>query len=392
MAGVLVGLAGALLGVFWSRLWPQQAAGPTLPPGVSIQKVSDARLHSESQAAIASAPAKAMNRPGLAAATGGVRVRILSSDPQELLFPLPQLVDAQVPICHFVAITPAEAVADCRLRTWDGGAAVMTVHLGGKGREVRIAWSSVVLLAPGKVGLSQAAAESYRQATPCVQADADEIAGLAASLWPATGRSAEFAANIQRHIRQSTRREQPKSLDARGILKSGENGICTGNANLAAALMRAKGLACRTIAAIPTNAQRMEMHRIVEFYDNDQWSSFDPSSVYADVPLKPWQYIIMAKTTIQDEQLAMRPRMGAMIGAPYGHEAELLTPGLTLSGEDFFWTQAKLLAEFDATEQSVRLAADAWTRHMQTGQITAEQLKAASAKTAAAFEAALRGN
>jgi hypothetical protein len=98
----------------------------------------------------------------------------------------------------------------------------------------------------------------------------------------------------------------------------------------------------------------------------------------------------MAKTTIQDEERAMTPRMGAMRGCPYGQEAELLTPDVTLFGEDFFWTQAAPLAEFDPTEESVKLAAKAWAGYLETGKLTTGQVKAASARSAAELAEALK--
>src|SRR5204863_264179 len=93
--------------------------------------------------------------------------------------------------------------------------------------------------------------------------------------------------------------------------------------------------------------------------------------------------IVMAKTTTRDEQVAMRPRKGTMLGCPYGQEIELLTPGVNLFGQDFFWTTAKPLAEFEPAEESARLAAGAWVRYLETGALTESQLKAGSAKTAA---------
>lgn len=86
----------------------------------------------------------------------------------------------------------------------------------------------------------------------------------------------------------------------------------------------------------------------------------------------------------------MKPRMGAMRGCPYGQEAELLTPGVTLFGTDFFWTQAAPLAEFEASEEVAKAAAKAWAGYLETGKLSAGQLKAASAKTAAELTEALK--
>jgi len=77
--------------------------------------------------------------------------------------------------------------------------------------------------------------------------------GACAWLWP--------------EARDMEQKEQARSLDAVGILKSGQVGICTANANLACALLRVKQIPCRSIAAIPPISRRLEMHRIVEYVE-----------------------------------------------------------------------------------------------------------------------------
>jgi hypothetical protein len=379
-----VGLLGALSNPLRADTPPEISAG------VAVQTDGLAGRQPELAKAVTAAPARPMKGPGLAGVAGGAHVRVLSDKPQEAFLPVPQLADAQVPLCYFIEATPADAVTEFRLRTREDGNVVVGVRLAGKKQDVQLAWSAVVLIAPKPVTARGTPAESYRKATACVQSGADEVGKLAATLWPKSGKAADFAVNIQAHVRDMKRAERPTSLDAVGILKSGENGICTANANLAAALMRAKGIACRSVAVVPSIGQRLEMHRIVEFADGDRWVSFDPSGLTADVPAKPWQNIIMARTTIADEEAAMKPRMGAMRGCPYGQEAELLTPGVTLFGADFFWSQAAPLAEFEPTEEAIQLATKAWAGYLETGKLTAGQLKAGSAKTAAELAEALK--
>jgi hypothetical protein len=332
-----------------------------------------------------------MKGGGLAGAVGGARVKVTSADPQEALLPIPQLCGAQVPVCYFIRSTPPDAATEFRLRKTEGGNVALGVRLAGKRQDVQIAWSAVILLAPRDVTPDRTPADPYLSATPCVQSEADEVKKLAAAMWPQSGKAAAFAANIQRHIRDMKRLERPRSLDAVAILRSGENGICTANANLAAALMRSKGIACRSVVVIPPTSQRLEMHRIVEFSENGRWVPFDPSSLQADIPAKPWQYIIMAKTSVRDEQAAMKPRMGAMRGCPYGQEIELLTSGVTLFGQDFFWTMATPLVEFEPTEESARSAAAAWARFLESGTLTPGQLQAGSAKSATELAERLKG-
>jgi hypothetical protein len=331
---------------------------------------------------ITSAPARVMEKSGLAGAMGGAHVRVISGDPQDILLPIPQLADGQVPVCYFIRVSPSDAATDFRLRRSEEGNVAVRVRLAGKKQDVQIAWSSVVLLAPRTITPNRTPVDPYRKATACVQSGADRISKLATEIWPPSGKASEFAANIQRHIRAMKGTAPPRSLDALGILKSGANGICTGNTNLAAALMRSKGIACRSVAVIPPISQRLEMHRIAEFAEDGRWIPFDPSSLHPDIPAKPWQNIIMAKTTIQDEQTAMKPRMSVMMGCPYGQEIELLSPGAMLFGEDMFWTMAKPLAEFVPTNEAIRLATEAWTRYLETGTLTQGQRKTRVAKTA----------
>jgi hypothetical protein len=330
-----------------------------------------------------------MHESGLAGAMGGVHVTLISGGTQELLLPMPQLVDGQVPLCFFVGVNPPEALTDLRLCRLEDSNTVMRVDLVGKDRDVQINWSSVVVLAKNNVTPNTTKPDPYRAATPCVEAQADAIVKLASETSRNTTGAGALARNIQAHIRGLQRKAQPNSLDALAILESGENSICTANANLAAAVMRSKGIACRSIAVIPTISQRLEMHRVVEFYENNRWISSDPSSLLPGTPIKPCKAIIMAKTTIADEKLAMEPRMGSMAGVPYGQETELLTSGVTLSGQDFLWSQAKPLAEFEPSESAIRLAADAWNRYLAHGTLTPGQLKAASARTVAGLAEAL---
>jgi hypothetical protein len=339
---------------------------------------------------ISAAPQRMMKGSGIVGVMGGVHVKVTAGDWQEVLLPIPQLTGGQVPICYFISGDPAEAVTAVRLRKAEDGTVAAVVRLAGKKQEAKLAWSAVVLLSATDVTPDRTPAEPYRKATACVQSEADEVTKLAAGLWPRTGLPAEFAANIQRHVRTLKRVERPRSLDAVGIIKSGENGICTANANLAAALMRSKGIACRAVAVVPPTSQRLEMHRIVEFFEYGKWVPYDPSSLQPDVPAKPWQNVVMAKTSVTDEGSAMKPRMGATVGSPYGQEAELLTPGVTLFGEDFFWTKATPLAEFEPTADAARAAAAVWIKYLETGTISPGQYAAGSATTAAEFAGRLK--
>lgn len=392
-AGVFAGFAGSLIGIFWGALHASSKVVPeNLSPGVVIQQEELLGQCDAIEKVITDAPSAMMKRSGLAGAMGGAHFKLTSTGAQEVMLPLPQLADGQVPLFYFIRSMPSDAAEEFRLRKRDASNVVVSIRLASGSREVELKWSSVVLFTHEDTTTNPTPPDGYREATACVQAKADEISKLATDLWPANSNTAAFAASIQQFIREMRRKKQPRSLDALGIYRSGENGICTANANLAAALLRAKGIACRTMAVIPTTSDRLEMHRIVELFDENRWQSFDPSSLHPDIPAKPWQNIIMSKTTGWDEEVSMKLRLGAMAGCPYGQEAEMLSSGVSLWGQDFFWTQANPLAEFDPTEEAVQLAVANWNRYLTTGALTQGQLKAASAKNADAFAEGLRTN
>jgi hypothetical protein len=133
------------------------------------------------------------------------------------------------------------------------------------------------------------------------------------------------------------------------------------------------------------------MHRVVEYFDGGHWLKFDPSSVQKDIPMKPWQNIVMARTTIADEQLAMKPRMGVSPGCPYGQELEFTDNGVSFAGKDFFWTIGKPLAELEATDEAIELATREWQRFLASGKLSPAQINAGSATNAPSFVEALKG-
>jgi hypothetical protein len=374
-AVLLSGLFSGFLGCNSER-----AIAEDLPPGIVIaQEGLDAR-HDELTTRVKSAATKVMTQPGLVGVLGGANVKLLKSGTHEILLPLPQLADGQVPICYYIRSTPQVAVTEYRLKEREHANVIVSVRLKGDlNQEVQLDWTAVVLVAGKMVSPNGANPDSYRRSTACAQSESAVIKKLAAELWPANKQLTDYAANIQRFIREMKRQKQPRSLDALGILDSGANGICTANANLALALLREKGIASRSMAVIPSISQQLEMHRIVEYAEDKRWLAFDPSSLHADVPMQPWQSVIMAKTTIADENLAGTPRMGSSMGCPYGQEIELASPGITPWGPAFFWTLAKPLTEFQPDDDVITLATQSWKQYLQHGKLSAGQIASHSA-------------
>lgn len=360
----------------------QQPPAWNTSSGVIIQQSTDAGITEQIRTASAAVPSKAMKNTGLAGANGGAHVKLLRRGSHDVRLPIPQIVDSQIPVWYGISTTPEEALIEYRLQDRGDGTVFVNLKLNGaQNQEIKIEWSSVILFSSKTVIQNQTLPEPYVHASPCVQSGDKQIDTLATKLWPASGKKDEYAKNIQEYIRTSKQREQPRSLDALGILESGLNGICTANANLACALMRARQIPCRSIAVIPPISRKLEMHRIVEYFENGTWISFDPSLVQADVPMKSWQNIIVAKTSTADEEVAMKPRMGVMPGCPFGQELELSGFGVNFSGNDFFWTIATPLADFEVGDEAVKLTETAWRKFLKTGKVSAAQIAAASARS-----------
>lgn len=359
--------------------------------GILIEQANMSALHEQTVSTVTSAPPGVMKGTGLAGALGGARLKVLKTGNHEVLIPLIQLADTQIPLTYTVITDPKDALVECALRSREDLNTVVSLRLrGNRDDEIEIKWASLVLMVTNAGAADVDRPEPYLRATSCVQSDAAEITKLAEDLWPTGGTTDVFAVEIQRFIGSLKQKRQPRSMDALGILESGGNWICTANANLAAALLRARNVPARSLAVIPVTSQRLEMHRTVEYFDNNQWIQFDPSSLHTDIPLKPWQNIVMARTTIADEDVAMTPRMGTSLGCPSGHELEILGRGISPWGQDFFWTVAKPLAEFEIGNEAVNLANEEWSRFLETGRLSQAQIQAAMATDGDALVEALR--
>jgi hypothetical protein len=357
----------------------QSAESGAKSPGVVINQARMDGLYDQMARTMTSAPARRMKGPGVACVQGGLRTKVLSAGAHEILLSMPQSTDTQIPICFAVGTTLQPAGIELRLREREGSNMAVSVRLNAApGQEVQINWSALILLADKPGGGDHGPMDAYRRATSCVQSTNKQVNALADRLWPADGKVEGYAAAIQDFIRQMKQQKPPRSMDAVSIVESGANWICTANANLAAALLRAKGIACRSLAVVPLTGQKLEMHRVIEYSDAGRWTSFDPSLLNQEIPLRPWQNVIMAQTTIGDEELAMKPRMGSAFGCPYGQEVEFLDSGVSLWGNDFFWTLGKPLAEFEVSDKVVEQARQEWVRFLRSGELSQTQLKAAS--------------
>src|SRR5207249_3215793 len=106
-------------------------------------------------------------------------------------------------------------------------------------------------------------AEAWLRSAGCVQADDADVKAKAEELAQGTDDIGEYARRVIHFTtRNPLRMRLLKSLDARDALKSGSS--CTGRANLAAALLRARGVPARTVAHLPTWSGPLFCHWLVE--------------------------------------------------------------------------------------------------------------------------------
>ena len=361
--------------------------------GVVLKRV-ESNIHKELKMTHASYPNRRMQGNGLVGVLGGVNLIVNRKGSYDVLLPIPQLVDNQVPVFYSLSVKPETVLSSCRLRVREDGNAFLNLALNAdRNTKLTIDWYAVVLITPKTVKENDMKPEIFAVASPCAQSDSKQIMDLATRLWPASedDRLKQYSLNIRKFIANMKNVAPPMSLDALGILKSGMNSICTSNANLATAFMRAQKIPCRIIATIPTSSHRIEMHRIVEYYEKGVWTAFDPSS-WSESPLpNTWQNIIMVKSSIADEIASMKPRICSMLGVPFGQEIEIMNRGLTLHGQDFFWTVAFPLAEFDVTDEIAQLTVECWQEFLQTGVISLRQMNAALAGDLDLYSEKIRG-
>lgn len=309
-----------------------------------------------------------MKGPGTAFARGGIHLKSIKSGDHEILIPMPQIMENQVPLLYYIRCIPENGAEFSLIERDNANHAVLVKIRGEKDSEIRIEWDAVILFYQGDESLaSDICPDIYKKASACAQSDDKGIMELASRLWPDTGETMDFLKEIQSFIKGLKPVSQPSSLDASAMLRHGVNWICTANANLGIALLRARNIPARSLAVIPVISQRLEMHRIIEYCTEGKWLGFDPSSLFNDIPMSPWHSVVMSTATRRDEEISMEPRLGAFPGAPYGQEAEIRTGGIILFGTDFFWTEAYPLSEFPVSRQVLIAVGENWRGFLSDG-------------------------
>ncbi len=384
---LVAGLAGAL---------PAQQATRT---GVAAELLATG--HAAIEERIVAAGPLEFADGGLCGYLGGATIRLGSTAEAVVQVPLPQELAGQVPLTFTCVVEPATVWRSAAIvREAGQGAALQLVlraprsvgMLFGRGPEVKLSWAGVVLLAERPETAAADAAAGFLAATPCAQAEHADLVASSKAVAPSDASVAELAARLQAWIAARRPLGRPRTLDALSLLAAGNHGICTVNANFAAAVLRQRGVPAQLLAVVPTNGMRLEMHRIVAWHEAGRWQRFDPSGVHADVPMRTSQSLVVACTSIADEQRAGTPRVAAPVGCPWGQELEVVRGAAVPFGPEFFWTQAKPLLAFAAADDQLAAARAAWRRFLADGRPASPAQRAAAATTRAEFAVAWAGS
>src|SRR5581483_6570692 len=216
----------------------------------------------------------ALGGPGLIRATSTATVRPAADGGEgTVTFPVPGTYRDQVPLDFVVTSTPANVIKGYRLvQREDGLNWLCEVRVAPPKEGALIRWEALVLVGDRAAEALPKATEPsvpeeakpWLKSTGCVQSDDPAIRAKAEEL----ARGAPDLEAYARRVIQFTGNNPVKAnsywtLDARSGLECG--GSCTSRANLAAALLRARGIPARTVAHLPTWSGPLYEHWLVEY-------------------------------------------------------------------------------------------------------------------------------
>ena len=303
------------------RVGGPKKAGPRLPkpPGGLL-----ARLLRPAPAR----PAPPLDGPGVIHAGAQAAVATRGKDDVGVLtFPIPGTYRDQVPLTFDLKVEPPGALNSYRwLRRPDGRNWLCEVTVAPTQKGALVRWEALVLVGRGKDAPLPRAdgpeapeeAAPWTRSTACVQSDdpairdkAEELAQGAEGVEPYARRVIEFTAH-----HQGKEGVAFDALDARKGLDCG--GSCTSRANLAAALLRARGIPARTVAHLPTWSGPLYEHWLVEYWHPGAGWVWLESSLGQFRP-RPCTLVVLGVANPEDEDRAFDPLQTRQVmpGAPH---------------------------------------------------------------------------
>jgi Transglutaminase-like superfamily len=269
-----------------------------------------------------------LDGPGVVRARAQAAVATLGKDDVGVLtFPIPGTYRDQVPLTFDVQVEPPGALKSYRwVRRPDGRNWLCEVTVAPTPEGALVRWEALVLVGRGKDDpLPRAAqpespeeAAPWTRSTACVQSDDPAIRDKAKEL----AKGIEGVEPYARRVIELTAHHQGKNgvpfdaLDARKGLDCG--GSCTSRANLAAALLRARGIPARTVAHLPTWSGPLYEHWLVEYWHPGAGWVWLESSLGQFRPL-PCTLVVLGVANPEDEDRAFDPLQTRQVmpGAPH---------------------------------------------------------------------------
>ncbi len=273
-------------------------------------------------------------------------------------FPIPGLYREQIPLSFEISSNPKSALKSYKIYPREDGINWLCQADLTVGQSVTINWKALVLVSGRKnISLRKTSAPPARKVTQwlrstvCVQCDDAAIKKKAKALVNGMDDVETKVRKILEFVAtQSGDGSAYESLDAKTALRAG--GSCTSRANLTAALLRACGIAARTIAHIPVSSYWFDMHWLTEYWHpghgwvwlETSWNEFEPA---------PNQLIVVAVATADDEDKSLDPvyLRTIMPGAAYLSTC-LVSPELTL-GYGFRQNFSMMLGALSGTDRQM---------------------------------------
>ncbi len=273
--------------------------------------------------------ASPLGGPGLIRCAAGVSVQPEpGADAGVITLPIPGLYREQVPLAFKLSAEPENALISWKwVKRPDGMNWLCEAKVKPPKGGAHVRWETLVLvnerptvpLPPAAKPEVPPGADVWLRSAACVQSadpdikkKADELAAGADEVGAYAWKVCRFAAaNPVRHAENLA-----MTLDARAALDCG--GSCTSRANLAAALLRARGIPARTVAHLPTWVERLYEHWLVEYWHPGVgWVWLEPSLTQSQP--SPTTLVVLNVANPEDEDKAFDPVhvKHVMAGAPY---------------------------------------------------------------------------
>jgi hypothetical protein len=251
------------------------------------------------------------------------------------LYPLPLAYRDQVPLTFRLSVDPPACAKSADIIEGPGENRVLKLTLQDldKNKEVKVAYNSVVLVAPTKFDAAPksakipkdwpAEAKPWLTSTWCCEHENDRIKKMAAEIRGDSDDVMTIITNTLASAKKTFAKAKGHVNNLTAIEALDKQGSCTSCANLVAALLRGAGVPARILSGYPTWSGPLQTHYIVEAYvPGFGWYPVESTMCQA-----PWPNhqqvnvsIIPIEYECQDKAKMRNPAAGAV---PYLSLAEL---------------------------------------------------------------------